>query len=72
VTTRTAHSALRESVAAMSDRQIALAAREIGVSKATLAAYAEGRSSLPEHSLQRLGAHVFTGRFFIKREEARA
>ena len=66
---RTAQGALREMVAAMSDRQLGRAAWEGGIPCRTLVAFAEGRSGLPSHSLQRLGEHLFTGRFFIKREE---
>jgi hypothetical protein len=61
-------SVLRETVAAMSDRQLVLAAGAIGVSRATLGAFCEGRSSLPEHSMKRLGEHVFAGRYLVKRE----
>jgi len=53
----------------MNERQLALAASSIGVSRPTLVAFAEGRSSLPARSLHQLGVHIFCGRFFIKREE---
>jgi hypothetical protein len=69
MTTRTAQDSLRASVASMGERQIALAARAIGVSRSTLVAYAEGRSALPEHSLKRLGDHLYRGKFLIKVEE---
>jgi hypothetical protein len=66
---RTAQGALRELLGAMSDRQLALAAREIGVSRATLTAFASGRSTLPDFSLKRLGEHLYAGRYFVKQEE---
>jgi hypothetical protein len=66
---RTAQDTLRETVASMNERQLALAASSIGVSRPTLVAFAEGRSSLPARSLHQLGVHIFCGRFFIKREE---
>jgi hypothetical protein len=69
---RSAQSALREIVASMSPTQLAYAASVIGVSRATLVAFAEGRSTLPDFSLARLGEHVFAGRFLIKQEEQRA
>jgi hypothetical protein len=69
---RTAQSALRDSVASMNDRQLAQAASAIGVSRATLTSFASGRSSLPEHCLQRLGEHLYRGAYFVKREERRA
>lgn len=67
--TRSAHSALRDSVASMNAMQLALAASAIGVSRASLVAFAEGRTTLPDFSLKRLGEHLYTGRYFIKREE---
>jgi hypothetical protein len=69
---RTAQSTLRESVASMGDRQIALAARASGIPRSSLIAFAEGRSGLSELSMRRLGEHLFTGRYLIKREEMRA
>jgi plasmid maintenance system antidote protein VapI len=66
---RSVQSVLRESVAAMSDRQIGLAATEIGVSRATLTAFAEGRSSLPDHCLHRLAERLYKGAYLIKWEQ---
>jgi hypothetical protein len=63
---RSAQSVLRESVASMSSMQLAVAAREIGVSRSTLVAFGEARSSLPDHCLQRLATHIFAGRYFVK------
>jgi hypothetical protein len=63
---RTAEGALRDSIAAMNSRQLGLAAREIGVSRATMAAFAEGRTALPTHTLQRLGAYIYRGAYFQK------
>jgi hypothetical protein len=60
--------ALRHSVASMNSMQVALTAREIGVSKSTLVAFGEARLSLPDHCLQRLAQAVFAGRYFVKRE----
>jgi hypothetical protein len=62
---RTAQSALRISVASMNDRQISRVASEIGISRATLVAFAEGRS-LPSHSLQRLGEFLYRGAYLVK------
>jgi hypothetical protein len=64
--------ALRISVASMSSMQLGLAAREIGVSTSTLRAFAEARTSLPAHTVQRLAAHLYRGAYFVKREEQRA
>ena len=66
---RTARDALRDSVASMSDRQLALIATEIGVRKATLVAYGEGRSSLPHDCQQRLVERLYRGAFMTKRRE---
>jgi hypothetical protein len=66
---RTAQDALREMLASMNDRQFILAAKASGVSLATLRAFADGRSTLPSHSLHRLGEHIYAGRYFQKREE---
>ena len=66
---RSAQNTLRESVAAMNTMQLAFAASAIGVSRASLVAFAEGRTTLPDFSLRRLGEHVFSGKFLIKREE---
>ena len=62
-------SALRISVASMNSMQLALAAREIGVSTSTLRAFAEARTSLPAHTVQRLAAHFYRGAYVIKRVE---
>jgi hypothetical protein len=67
---RTAQDTVREALAAMNDRQFTLAAKATGVSCSALRCFADGRSgSLPAHSLHRLGEHIFSGRYFVKREE---
>jgi hypothetical protein len=61
-----AQKALGESVASMNDRQLALAASAIGISKPLLLAFAEGRTALSPLSLRRLGEHVYSGRYMEK------
>jgi hypothetical protein len=65
---RSARDALRDSVAAMGSMQLTQAAGAIGVSRATLVAFGEGRSSLPEHSVKRLGDHLYRGAYLQKWE----
>jgi len=67
---RSAQDALRDSVAAMGSMQLTQAAGAIGVSRATLVAFGEGRSSLPEHSVKRLGDHLYRGAFLLKERRA--
>lgn len=66
---RTAESALREMLGAMNVGQFGAAAKASGVSLATLRAFCDGRSTLPSHTLQRVGEHIYAGRYFQKREE---
>jgi hypothetical protein len=65
---RTAQDMLRASVGSMNAMQLTLAAGAIGVSRATLTAFGEGRTSLPEHCVKRLGDHLYRRAYLVKRE----
>jgi hypothetical protein len=69
---RPADNALRDSVASMGSMQLALTAREIGVSASTLKAYAEARTSLPSHTMQRLVDRLYRGAYLVKKREESA
>jgi hypothetical protein len=66
---RTAQDALREALGAMNAAQFGLAAKSSGVSSSSLRSFCDGRSTLPAHTLTRLGQHILCGRYFVKREE---
>ena len=69
--TGSARNVLREMVAAMNERQITLAANKSEIARASLVAFAEGRSRLEEASVRRLADHLYRGAFFIKAREDR-
>ena len=69
---RTADGALRDMLASMSMLQLANAANAAEISKPLLIAYMDGRTTLSDLSKRRLGDHLYTGRYFVKREEQRA
>jgi hypothetical protein len=53
----------------MSAMQLAYTASAIGVDKATLIGYGEGRTMLPADCLAKLAQRLYQGAYLVKREE---